>query len=142
MHTSEVKSVTAFLIFFTIVSGESVKQILLFSSGSDLDIFLEGSLKLLILPYSLAEKSFNLHIIWRIFKGHLQVITVWGIGKVSPNLWLKILANSWHSWICCTWSSPTGTWVALQYFHTHPPFLFSFYLTYLYDKISAACKTG
>lgn len=48
----DVKSVTAFLIFVVISSRVSVRYMQLFLSGSDFDIFLLGSRRLLILDTS------------------------------------------------------------------------------------------
>lgn len=53
--TSELKSVTAFLIFLIISSGLSLIHILLLGSGSDFDIFFNGSLRLRNLAYSVPK---------------------------------------------------------------------------------------
>lgn len=96
--TSEVKSVIAFFTFAVMISGVSVIMTQLFGSGSDFDIFFDGSRRDLMrqLASSATNGSHN--------------------GKVLPNLLLKLLARLWASWRCWSWSWPTGTWVALKKF--------------------------
>ena len=101
-----VTSVTATFILDLIVSGSSNKYMQLFWSLSDFDIFFSGWRKLLIRRLDSSVTR-----------------TVSGIGNnLHLNLVLNLLAIFRVSSTFCSWSSPTGTLVAL------------------YSSISAACR--
>src|SRR3989338_1261402 len=91
--TSLPESVVADIIFFVMSSGESNKNMQLFRS-SDFDIFLLGSVKLIIFAPSFDIKDL-------------------GSLKVWPNFWLNFLAIVLVNSTCCSWSLPTGTASAL-----------------------------
>ena len=92
-----VVSVTATFILDLIVSGSSNKYIQLFWSLSDFDIFFSGWRKLLIRRLDSSVTR-----------------TVSGIGNnLDLNLLLNLLAIFRVSSTFCSWSSPTGTLVAL-----------------------------
>lgn len=76
------------------------------------------------------------------YKLQIPVNIVFGIGKTSPNLLLNIRANSCANSKCCTWSSPTGTWVALKVRQNIKLSSFLNRKSYLCNKISAVCNTG
>ena len=64
----------------------------------------------------------------------------WGSIRTVPLRRLKLLAHSLANSICCNWSSPTGTCVALaQMSPCHALFLVD---KYLWTRISAAWSTG
>ena len=96
------ESVTADFIFSVIVVGESVRKRHPF--GDDFDIFCSG-----------------------FFRDIMRGVRVWsafGSKKVFPNFLLKLLASVLVSSRCWSWSSPTGTTLAL------------------YIRISAAMSVG
>lgn len=94
--TSDVKSVMARFIFFNNSSGVSRNVSRLLGLGSDFDCFFVGSRS----DLTRALRSSAI----------IDVI----IGNVVPNFVLNILATSRPKSICCRWSSPHGTCVALE----------------------------